>query len=57
MTQLITDRKDIDGYTEQVNSAQFFIGSVLPVTLGKIASITNFDGAAMEVSDASLGGK
>lgn len=50
-------KKDHDFYTGQLKSAQFFIGSILPVTLGKMASIINFNGAAIEISDTSFGGK
>jgi len=50
-------KKEEDFYTGQLKSAQFFIGSVLPVTHGKMMSIINFDGAAMEISDTSFGGK
>lgn len=49
--------KEHDFYTGQLKSAQFFIGSILPVTHGKMMSIINFDGAAMEISDTSFGGK
>lgn len=50
-------KKEHEFYTGQLKSAQFFIGSVLPVTHGKMMSIINFDGAAMEISDTSFGGK
>ncbi len=50
-------KKEKDFYTGQLKSAQFFIGSILPVTCGKMRSILNFDGAAMEISDTSFGGK
>ena len=50
-------KKELDFYAGQIKSAQFFIGSILPVTLGKMASIITFDGAAIEISDTSFGGK
>jgi len=50
-------KKGHEFYVGQIKSAQFFIGSVLPVTLGKMASIINFDRAAIEISDTSFGGK
>lgn len=50
-------KKEIDFYAGQIKSAQFFIDSVLPVTMGKMTSILNFSGAAMEITDASFGGK
>lgn len=50
-------KKEHDFYAGQIQSAQFFIGSVLPVTHGKMMSIINFDGTAMEISDTSFGGK
>lgn len=50
-------KKEHDFYTGQLKSAQFFIGSLLPVTWGKMRSIINFNGAAMEISDTSFGGK
>jgi hypothetical protein len=50
-------KKEIDFYAGQLKSAQFFISSVLPVTMGKIESILNFCGSAIEISDTSFGGK
>ncbi len=50
-------KKELDFYAGQIKSAQFFIGSILPVTLGKMESIITFNGAAIEISDTSFGGK
>jgi len=44
-------------YEGQVKSAQFFINTILPVTVGKIAAILANDGAAVEISEDAFGGK
>ncbi len=49
--------KDTAFYEGQLKSAQFFINSVLPVTMGKMTAILVSNGAAIEISDASFGGK
>jgi len=50
-------KKDIDFYKGQLKSAEFFIKSFLPVTLGKMDSIMDLCGAAIEISDNSFGSK
>jgi len=50
-------KKDIDFYKGQLKSAEFFIRSFLPVTLGKMDSIMDLCGAAIEISDNSFGSK
>jgi len=50
-------KKDAIYYEGQVKTAEFFITSVLPVTIGKIASITAMNGAVVEISEDSFGGK
>jgi hypothetical protein len=49
-------KADASFYKGQVKSAEFFIRSVLPVTFGRMDSILDTCGAAMEISDESFGG-
>ena len=49
-------KKDVGFYESQITTARFFIHSVLPVTLGKMHSIQDLDGAAVELTDAGFGG-
>jgi alkylation response protein AidB-like acyl-CoA dehydrogenase len=49
-------KKDIAFYEGQMKSAEFFMYSVLPVTLGKMNAIFRADGAAVDISDAAFGG-
>jgi len=50
-------KKDQDFYEGQIKTAEFFSNTVLPVSLGKINAINRMNGAAVEISDASFGGK
>ncbi len=50
-------KKDLEFYTGQLKSAQFFINTVLPVTKGKMEAILFSDAAAIEISEAGFGGK
>jgi hypothetical protein len=49
-------KADVAFYQGQVKSAEFFIRTVLPVTFGRMASILDTCGAAMEISNESFGG-
>ncbi len=49
--------KEADFYEGQLNSAEFFIGGFLPVTMGKMASIMDLCSAAINISDTSFGGR
>lgn len=49
--------KDLTYYQGQVKSAEFFITSVLPVTLGRMDALMNASGAAVEIADEAFGGK
>ncbi|MDX2447898.1 MAG: acyl-CoA dehydrogenase [Desulfobacterales bacterium] len=49
-------KKDVRFYEGQVQTAKFFINGVLPVTLGKMASIKDLDGSAVEIADEGFGG-
>ena len=51
-----TRKADASFYQGQVKSAEFFIRSVLPVTFGRMDSILDNCGAAMEIPDESFGG-
>ncbi len=50
-------KKDIPFYEGQIKSAQFFINTLLPTTLGEMNGLLGTDGAAMEISDDAFGGK
>lgn len=44
-------------YSQKINTAKFFIASILPQVYGKIASIKNYDRTILEIKDSfSLGG-
>ncbi len=50
-------KKDKPFYEGQLKSAEFFIRSVLPVTIGRMVSVTDTCGAAVEIDDNAFGGK
>jgi hypothetical protein len=50
-------KKDAVFYEGQLKSAEFFIHSVLPVTLGKMESIIATNSAVVDISEDSFGGK
>jgi alkylation response protein AidB-like acyl-CoA dehydrogenase len=50
-------KKDVKFYEGQIKSAEFFIRSILPVTLGKMDAIVESCGAAVEIEEDSFGGK
>ena len=49
-------KKDAGFYEGQIQSAKFFINTVLPVTLGKMTAIKDLDGSAVEIADVGFGG-
>jgi hypothetical protein len=49
-------KKDVAFYEGQLKSAEFFLNSVLPITLGKMKTILATNGAAVEISEDSFGG-
>ena len=49
-------KKDKSYYEGQIKSAEFFIHTILPVTLGKMNAVLKTSGSAMEISEASFGG-
>jgi len=49
-------KKDAAFYQGQLKSAEFFIHSILPMTMGKMNAILGFNDAAMEISEDSFGG-
>ena len=49
-------QKDREFYEGQVKTAEFFIETELPVTLGKMDAIAGSCPAALEISDAGFGG-
>jgi len=50
------NKKDADFYKGQVKSAEFFISSILPITLGKMEAVLATNGAAVEIEESSFGG-
>jgi hypothetical protein len=48
--------KDREFYEGQVKTAEFFIGTELPVTFGRMDAIAGSCPAALEISDAGFGG-
>jgi alkylation response protein AidB-like acyl-CoA dehydrogenase len=50
-------KKDVAFYEGQLKSAEYFINSILPITLGKMNAILNNNGAAVEISEDAFGAK
>ena len=50
-------KKDAAFYEGQLKSAEFFVHSVLPVTLGKMDAILATNGAVVDIAEDSFGGK
>jgi len=48
--------KEAAFYKGQIKSLEFFVNSILPITLGKMNAVLNTNGAAVEIEDASFGG-
>jgi hypothetical protein len=49
-------KKDVAFYEGQLKSAEFFVHSILPITMGKINAILTTNGAAVEILEDSFGG-
>lgn len=49
-------KKDISFYEGQIKTAEFFIRTELPATMGKMSAISDGCGAAIDISDESFGG-
>jgi len=49
-------KKDIPFYEAQIQTAEFFIRTVLPVTFGKMDAILDASDAAVEISESGFGG-
>jgi len=52
-----TKKKDVAFYEGQAKSAEFFIGAMLPTTLGKMNSILAGSEAVNAISEDAFGGK
>jgi alkylation response protein AidB-like acyl-CoA dehydrogenase len=50
-------KKDVAFYEGQLKSTEFFVHCVLPGTLGKMDAILATNGAVVDISEASFGGK
>ncbi|MFZ5571066.1 MAG: acyl-CoA dehydrogenase [Thermodesulfobacteriota bacterium] len=51
-----TKKKDEIFYKGQIKTAEFFISTVLPVTMGKMEAINGKCGAAIDIDDEGFGG-
>jgi alkylation response protein AidB-like acyl-CoA dehydrogenase len=49
-------KKDVDYYEGQLKTAEFFMQTILPTTMGKMNSIIKGNGSAVEISEAAFGG-
>jgi hypothetical protein len=49
-------KKDVTFYEGQIKTAEFFIDTILPVTMGKMDAVLVSSPAAIEISAASFGG-
>ena len=47
-------KKDVAYYEGLLKSMEFFVTSVLPMTMGKMSAVLKTNGAAVEISDASF---
>jgi hypothetical protein len=54
--QKVAKNKDAAFYDGQLKSAEFFIHTILPVTLGKMNAIMGGNSAAVEIDEKSFGG-
>jgi hypothetical protein len=52
-----TKKKDPAFYEGQLKSAEFFVHSILPVTLGKMNAVLGMGSAAVDIMEDSFGGK
>jgi len=49
-------KKDTAFYEGQIKSAEFFIYSIIPITVGKMKAILTTNGAAIDIDEKSFGG-
>ena len=49
-------KKDIDFYEGQLKTADFFIQTILPATIGKMDGIVKNNSSVIDISDAAFGG-
>ena len=49
-------KKDVVYYQGQIKTAEFFINTLIPVTMGKFDAIQGFSSAAIEMDEAAFGG-
>jgi hypothetical protein len=50
-------KKDVAFYEGQIKSAEFFVHSILPVSIGKMNVILAADSTAVDISEDAFGGK
>jgi hypothetical protein len=49
-------KKDVAFYEGQLKTAEFFIQTILPATLGKMDGIVKSSSSAIDISEAAFGG-
>jgi len=50
-------KKDVAFYEGQIKSAEFFVNSILPVSIGKMNVIMTADNSVIDISEDAFGGK
>ena len=53
----IAKNKDAAFYTGQIQTAQYFINTIIPKSMGMMDAANNLDAAVVEISDTGFGGK
>ena len=56
MREKAEKQKDAAFYYGQLKTAEFFIQTLLPITMGKLDAIALTNGAAVEIPEVSFGG-
>ncbi len=54
--ELLKKNKDAAFYDGQIQTARYFINSMLPETVGKMSAIKNMEAAPVEITEAGFGG-
>jgi len=53
----IAKNKDASFYNGQIQTAQYFINTIIPKSMGMMDAVNNLDTAVIEISDTGFGGK
>ena len=54
--EILKKNKEASFYYGQIQTARYFINTILPVTIGKMNSITGLEAAPVEMTDGAFGG-